>query len=273
VAFAMKRAPLRRRAMPVSLFHAVKAQTACCAASASKLSVSAIIGFAFLSLVPAPAYATYTRGDVSNFRLAIAAAQHDKLPDPSPALPSGSIGASSPSGFAIFCLRFADQCETAKDASSTIGLTENIWLLLERVNVATNRAIRPMDDERHYGRPEYWTIPTDGFGDCEDYALSKRKALIEAGLPARALRIAVVITPTSVRHAVLTVSTDRGDFVLDNLHDQIEPWQKAGYVWIERQAPNDVRQWVALAPMLAPMRLGLRTGCSVGVWPCATAGQ
>ena len=51
-----------------------------------------------------------------------------------------------------------------------------------------------MDDQRHYGRAEYWNIPTDGYGDCEDYALTKRRDLIAAGFPAQALRIAVVLT-------------------------------------------------------------------------------
>jgi predicted transglutaminase-like cysteine proteinase len=41
---------------------------------------------------------------------------------------------------------------------------------------------------------EHWDIGADGYGDCDDYALAKRMALIEAGLPMRALRIAIVRT-------------------------------------------------------------------------------
>ena len=101
-------------------------------------------------------------------------------------------------------------------------------------------------DATHYGKEEYWTIPTDGYGDCEDYVLAKRQVLIHLGLPEPALRIAVVITPRLVRHAVLTVVTDEGNFVLDNLRDDILPWDGTDYVFIKRQDPASVSGWVSL---------------------------
>jgi predicted transglutaminase-like cysteine proteinase len=118
--------------------------------------------------------------------------------------------------------------------------------MLQRVNSSVNDAIWPEEDERHYGRAEFWTIPTDGYGDCEDYALTKRKALIDAGLSASALRIAVVVTPHDARHAVLTVATDRGDFVLDNLRNDVVAWNATGFAWVERQDPNRAMGWVSL---------------------------
>jgi predicted transglutaminase-like cysteine proteinase len=120
------------------------------------------------------------------------------------------------------------------------------WLALQEINEAVNRAIKPMDDLKHYGRVEYWNIPTDGFGDCEDYALTKRRDLMAAGFPASALRIAVVITWRNERHAVLTVATDRGDYVLDNLTRTIRSWDDTDYQWIERQDPNNAWGWVSL---------------------------
>ncbi len=135
--------------------------------------------------------------------------------------------------------------------------------MLSKVNSNVNAAIWPEDDSRHYGRVEYWTIPTDGYGDCEDYALTKRKNLAEMGLPLSALRIAVVVTPSAVRHAVLTVVTDKGDYVLDNLTDDILPWDRTGFTWIERQDPTKAMAWVSLRPadrMLASTGDSMVTG-------------
>ncbi len=103
-----------------------------------------------------------------------------------------------------------------------------------------------MDDKRHYARAEYWNIPTDGLGDCEDYALTKRQALMAAGFAEPALRIALVMTARGERHAVLTIATDRGDYVLDNLTGAILNWDKTDYEWLARQDPNQAWGWVAL---------------------------
>ena len=143
-------------------------------------------------------------------------------------------------------MRFPDQCELAKNAPPTVTLAPAQWLALQEINEAVNRAIKPMDDLKHYGRVEYWNIPTDGFGDCEDYALTKRRDLMAAGFPPSALRIAVVITWRNERHAVLTVATDRGDYVLDNLTRTIRSWDDTDYQWIERQDPNNAWGWVSL---------------------------
>jgi predicted transglutaminase-like cysteine proteinase len=125
-------------------------------------------------------------------------------------------------------------------------MTEMLWQTLNGVNVALNEAIVAEDDATHYGKEEYWTIPTDGYGDCEDYVVAKRQVLIHLGVPGPALRIAVVLTPSFVRHAVLTVATDEGNFVLDNLRDDVLAWDRTDYVFIERQDPDSVSGWVSL---------------------------
>jgi predicted transglutaminase-like cysteine proteinase len=180
------------------------------------------------------------------------------------AIPPSGIVADVPPGYVSFCLRFADQCaDPGKDAQQAIVLTPATWDMLTKVNLATNENMWPEDDQRHYGRAEFWTIPTDGYGDCEDSALTKRKALMAAGMPEAALRIAVVITPNNARHAVLNVVTDRGDYVLDNLRDQIIPWDRTGYTWIERQDPSKATGWASLLPadrMLAATDSALPTG-------------
>jgi predicted transglutaminase-like cysteine proteinase len=124
-----------------------------------------------------------------------------------------------------------------------LSLNAETWDMLEGVNTAINLAIAPKADLIHYGVDEYWTIPADGYGDCDDYVLAKRSALIAKGVPESALRIAIVFTPRFVRHTVLIVSTDNGTFVLDNLRDEIVSWDKAEYGWIKRQDPTSSSGW------------------------------
>jgi predicted transglutaminase-like cysteine proteinase len=165
-------------------------------------------------------------------------------------MPESTAYTQTPAGFVGFCLRFASQCISAPGNATVVSLTDQNWQSLSRINRKVNSDIWPEEDEKHYGRSEYWTIPTDGLGDCDDYALTKRKALIDAGFPMPALRMAVVYSVQSGRHAVLTVKTDKGDLVLDNLRDDIVPWNATGFTWIERQAASDPMKWLALQPTM-----------------------
>ncbi len=111
--------------------------------------------------------------------------------------------------------------------------------LITSINRDVNREVRKANDFDLYGMPEYWTLPqvVDGkmYGDCEDYALEKRRRLIEAGVSAEALSMAVVVTRRGERHAVLVVAFETGDVVLDNLTPWPTPWAALGYTWIQRQ--------------------------------------
>jgi predicted transglutaminase-like cysteine proteinase len=90
-------------------------------------------------------------------------------------------------------------------------------------------------------------------GDCEDIQLLKRRRLIEAGLPKRALRMAVVLDRAGAGHAVLLTYTDHGDFVLDNAVGAILPWEETGYQFIKREGQEDDRIWIAFGdPQPAP---------------------
>ena len=182
------------------------------------------------------------------------------IPVSSP-MPGGS-SAPAPEGFVSFCVRSPDQCAEPAAATETLGLTQANWMALVSVNDGINQATHTASDAEMYGVPEYWTVLTTAQGDCEDYALTKRKLLIEAGIPAQALRIAVVITPTNTRHAVLTVATDRGDYVLDSANTAVLPWAETGYIWLERQAAANPRDWVALnaMPRVAMADTGTATG-------------
>jgi predicted transglutaminase-like cysteine proteinase len=178
-------------------------------------------------------------------------------------LPDRHEEAEPPPGFPDFCVRFADQCATPPGPRTgrptVLTLDTAMWRQLNTVNHAVNAAIKPEDDQTHYGREEYWTIPTDGRGDCEDYALTKRKDLLDAGLPASAVRIAVVYSLKTALHAVLTVSTDKGDFVLDSLTDKILLWNATDFTWIEVQDPSNPRRWDSLQPAYARTQNGSHT--------------
>ncbi|WP_163609120.1 transglutaminase-like cysteine peptidase, partial [Klebsiella pneumoniae] len=92
----------------------------------------------------------------------------------------------------------------------------------------------------------YWTYPVDGKGDCEDLVLEKKRRLIALGVPREALLITVVRDLNGDGHAILTVVTDRGDYVLDNFSNEVKLWHETGYRFIKRQAQTDANQWVSL---------------------------
>jgi predicted transglutaminase-like cysteine proteinase len=125
-------------------------------------------------------------------------------------------------------------------------MTQAAWRDLLKVNRWVNETIKPMTDMDHWGVIEKWSIPTDGYGDCEDYVLLKRKMLIDAGWPREALLITVVRDRKGEGHAVLTVKTDKGEFVLDNQNESVVAWTETGYRFVKRQSQSDPNVWVSL---------------------------
>jgi predicted transglutaminase-like cysteine proteinase len=125
-------------------------------------------------------------------------------------------------------------------------LSARAWKDLVRVNNRVNETIKPMTDLDHYGVVEKWTYPDDGYGDCEDYVLLKRRILIDAGWPREALLITVVRDAKGDGHAVLTVKTDRGELILDNQRAEIVPWYESGYRFVKRQSQSNPNVWISL---------------------------
>ena len=120
-------------------------------------------------------------------------------------------------------------------------------------DAAVNAAIKPLSDMDHWGVIDQWDYPADGKGDCEDYALYKRKLLIAEGFPREALLMTVVKDGHYEGHAILTVKTNHGEFVLDNLHNEIKLWNKTGYRFVKRQSQSDPNLWVQIGdPTAAP---------------------
>jgi predicted transglutaminase-like cysteine proteinase len=141
--------------------------------------------------------------------------------------------ATVPIAFSLYCLKHINECKPSKQ--SQVAYTAKVRNLLASVNNSVNRSIRPVRESR-----DVWTLnPT--FGDCDDYAVTKRSRLIRAGIPSGALRIAVVRTPAGEGHAVLLVKTSAGEFALDNLRKSIVKRSQTGYRYISVASANPMR--------------------------------
>jgi len=149
-----------------------------------------------------------------------------------------------------FCERMPAECAVNASEPAMIKLTPEAWRTIVRINRQVNRAITAKTDVEHWGVEDRWDFAEDGYGDCEDYQLVKRKKLAEAGFPRRALRMTVVIDELGLGHAVMMVRTDRGDFILDNKHDAVLPWSQTGYTYIKREG-DEGTAWASLGGAVA----------------------
>jgi predicted transglutaminase-like cysteine proteinase len=152
---------------------------------------------------------------------------------------STASAAQSPLGFKIFCLKSPAQC--AATSSATLTLDDSLMSTLKGVNGSVNRSIHPRNDAR--GK-DVWTLNAK-YGDCEDYAITKRARLVAMGIPAGALRIAYAKTRRGEGHAVLVVITNRGNYVLDNRTGAIKPMSQTGLRFISMSGANP-KMWASL---------------------------
>jgi predicted transglutaminase-like cysteine proteinase len=151
-----------------------------------------------------------------------------------------------PVGWVDFCAEHTFECKVAPTAPRDVVLTNKTWTDLVRINKWVNEHVKPMTDMDHWGVVEKWSYPDDGYGDCEDYALLKRRMLTEAGWPREALLMTVVRERSGDGHAVLTVKTDKGEFILDNQEEKILLWSETSYRYVKRQSQSDPNRWVSL---------------------------
>jgi predicted transglutaminase-like cysteine proteinase len=153
-----------------------------------------------------------------------------------------------PYAFVEFCQRLPEYCSADGAVSDTrLEGTSARLKQLDEINRHVNRVIKPATDMELYGVPDYWTIPTDK-GDCEDYALLKRKILIEKGWPISSLLMTVVRDEKGEGHAILTARLSTGDYVLDNKVDDMKLWSQTPYQYVMRQSYLNPRVWMSLDP-------------------------
>jgi len=165
---------------------------------------------------------------------------------------------SQPIGHYDFCQRKPDECSIRPDEDGPLVLTDARLEQLRRVNLTVNDAVTAMSDMDNYGQAEFWSYPDHGYGDCEDHALEKRRTLQRKGISLSNLLITVVRLPNGEGHAILTVRTDQGDYVLDNLTDEVKLWSTTGYRYLKRQAADHTGRWVSLRDDEAPLVSALR---------------
>lgn len=152
---------------------------------------------------------------------------------------------SQPIGHYEFCLTHKDECSIKSTNTVAPRVTEYGWNVVRDINSKVNHDIMPMTDQEIFGRDEVWAYPKD-VGDCEDFALLKRKMLIEAGFSPADVLMTVVRKPDGEGHAVLTLRTSDGDYILDNLSTDIKLWSSTPYRFLKRQASFNTGRWVTI---------------------------
>ncbi|MBS3651849.1 transglutaminase-like cysteine peptidase [Pseudaminobacter sp. 19-2017] len=167
------------------------------------------------------------------------------------AMVTGSL-TSQPIGHYEFCKRNASECSIRSRDVTPTTMSKEFLERLAKLTVSVNKAIQSKTDLAVYGKEEFWTYPVDA-GDCEDYALAKRRVLLGAGIPASNLLLTVLRRQTGEGHAVLTVRTDVGDVILDNLTDAVLNWDETGYIYLKRQAIDHTGRWVSIRDGDAPL--------------------
>jgi len=169
---------------------------------------------------------------------------------------AASVGAVTrvPYGWADFCTRRPEECRVDVADPVDVVLTPEVMDTLEAVNARANAEIEPVSNLDHWGTLlDHWDYPVDGKGDCKIYALWKRRLLLDAGFPRQALLMTIVRDLDGNGHTILTVKTDRGDLILDNMVGEIRYWDETGYKFVKRQSQADPNVWVSIGPATMPV--------------------
>ena len=177
------------------------------------------------------------------------AMRQSHLPPGQAALRSAGKAGPTPA-WIKFCEQLPQECAVDVSEPDMISLDQQIWDTIVQINEQVNRAILSVTDQDRWGVVDRWDYPDDGLGDCEDIQLLKRKLLVEAGLPRRALRMTVAIDEEGAGHALLMVRTNFGDFILDNKKETVLSWQETGYGYVKREG-SDSLDWVWLGDQTA----------------------
>lgn len=150
---------------------------------------------------------------------------------------------SAPTGAKGLCSRYSWACSHSGEQNPSGALS---FKTMKTLNRNINRKYREISDKSQYGVEEYWALLTKKGGDCEDFALSKKKAFIERGAVPESLLVATVLDRQRNAHAVLVLLTDQGDYVFDNLTSTVKRWNKTGYFFLRIQDPEAPWKWQAV---------------------------
>ncbi len=154
-----------------------------------------------------------------------------------------AVASPPPSGARQLCYQYDWAC--AKTSSVRMSSHHELQLV-KQINRRVNASTREVTDQSQYKRREHWALPTSLGGDCEDFALLKKRDLIKAGIDPSKLLLATVLDTRRNAHAVLVYRSSQGDLVLDNLTNRIKPWSATRYLFLRMQDPNQPRNWIGV---------------------------
>ncbi len=145
-----------------------------------------------------------------------------------------------------FCLEHPRECRTRRASASPVRLDARRLAELQHVNNSVNMRIVAQAKPTSPALGARWAI-APAAGDCNDYAVTKRRELIARGWPSSALLLAEAQTGWGEHHLVLVARTSQGDYVLDNLAGHVRLWSETGYRWVKRQSTGNPKLWVEVA--------------------------
>ena len=153
---------------------------------------------------------------------------------------------TQPIGHYELCKRSPIECNEKTASKAPVELTRTLWKAMIAINDEVNTTVAPRTDLEMWGQEEYWSYPDNGAGDCEDYVLEKRRRLMQLGVPAGSLLITVARQPNGEGHAVLTVRTSLGEYVLDNLDTRVLAWNETEHTYLKRQSEQNSGVWIGI---------------------------
>lgn len=151
-------------------------------------------------------------------------------------VPVASIG-GQPDAYAEFCMQYDGACDLK--GAYVLEWSVDVQAVLERVNSDVNQETDLVSDWEASGLDDEWDYPFQCRGDCEDFALEKRRRLVAVGFPSAALTMAIAFQEVEFfSHAVLLVETDHGTLMLDSRYDTVLCWDDAPYIFTHREHPD-----------------------------------
>lgn len=158
---------------------------------------------------------------------------------------------TQPVGHYEFCRAAPAECSQRTPRKEPVELTRQLWSQIVEINASVNAEVQPKTDREIWGVEEKWSYPVDvggtKAGDCEDYALEKRRRLMALGVAPGDLLMTVARQPNGDGHAVLTMRTSLGDFILDNLEARVVSWEQTPYTYLKRQSETNSGVWVLIS--------------------------
>jgi len=165
-------------------------------------------------------------------------------PRPMGSMVTGAV-TSQPIGHYEFCQKYRAECSIKSRSAPAPRVSAKGMALVRQINRSVNARYIARTDREVFGREEVWSYPVK-FADCEDYALEKRKELAARGFALSDLLMTVVRKPDGEGHAVLTLRTADGDYILDNLDGDVKLWYQTPYTFLKRQASFNTGRWVTI---------------------------